>query len=471
MFSQHHKHVIAVAILMVASYSLPQVKQALAVTNIDMASCPIGYICEPKVNTSYSTVTPKVEQSAPTAVPIIVASQKEVGQKYCYTFNQNLDSDNLGNGISIEKSSGVSLFNLQTILQDKENINVDNNERDIKNPKFGNSTKSAVIAFQKKYGIPAIGVVGPMTRAKLNKIYGCGNDNVLLNKVLPTTTLSNSANNVGPQNKTLPVSEKAKYYSNTSISNVNIIDSKTYSKLVDGSVVTKGNTYRITWDASEVPESARFTIIFQSPTDPSVYGVMRTGLIDASKRYYDWKVESTFQDNVNIRIIVEVGSLRAYSPLIKISSPTANSTILDAGLDSTANPKTSEYKKTEVEKSPSSISLIPGIKTMYPSSGAPGTKVTLTLSNPKREIVSYGDFNFGNFGLPNFTNTNNEVITFTVPNDAKAGIYEVVWFSSTDMYVTKFNVISQSAPVSKAGGWHYVASVFDTVITLASIVM
>jgi peptidoglycan hydrolase-like protein with peptidoglycan-binding domain len=463
MFSQHHKHVIAVAILMVASYSLPQVKQALAVTNIDMATCPIGYICEPKVNTSYSTVVPKAEQSAPTAVQIIKAEQK-----YCYTFSNNLDPENLSGGVSIEKDSGVSLFNLQTILQDKENININNTERDVKNPKFGDSTKSAVIAFQKKYGIPAIGVVGPMTRSKLNKIYGCGNDNMLQNKVLPTASLNNINNNVGPQNKTLPVSEKAKYYANTNISNVKIVDSKTYSSLVDGSVITKGSVYRITWEATEVPESARFTIIFQSPTNPNVYGVMRTGLLDASKRYYDWKVEDTFIENINVRIIVQVGDVRAYSPLIKISSPVK---VFDAGLDPSANPKTLEYKKTEAEKSPSSISLIPGIKSMYPVSGAPGTKVTLTLSNPKKEIVSYGDFNFGNFGLPNFTNTNNEVITFTVPNDAKAGVYEVVWFSSNDMYVTKFNVITQSAPVSHATGWNYVASVFDTVITLASIIM
>ena len=121
MFSQHHKHVIAVAILMIASYSLPQVKQALAVTNIDMATCPIGYICEPKVNTSYSIVAPKVEQSAPTAVQIIKAEQK-----YCYNFAFNLDPVNMSGGVSIEKDSGVSLFNLQTILQDKENININN---------------------------------------------------------------------------------------------------------------------------------------------------------------------------------------------------------------------------------------------------------------------------------------------------------------------------------------------------------
>ena len=38
---------------------------------------------------------------------------------------------------------------------------------------FGNLTKKAVIAFQNKYGIaPASGYVGPLTRIKLNELYG-----------------------------------------------------------------------------------------------------------------------------------------------------------------------------------------------------------------------------------------------------------------------------------------------------------
>lgn len=37
---------------------------------------------------------------------------------------------------------------------------------------FGNATKKAVAAFQEKYGIEAVGNVGPKTRAKLNELYG-----------------------------------------------------------------------------------------------------------------------------------------------------------------------------------------------------------------------------------------------------------------------------------------------------------
>ncbi len=90
---------------------------------------------------------------------------------------------------------------------------------------------------------------------------------------------------------------------------------------------------------------------------------------------------------------------------------------------------------------------IEGIKSMYPVSGAPGTKVTLTISNPDNIPIGVGDFNFGSYGLVNFSNSNN-TITFNVPKDAKSGYYDVVWFSSKDSYSVKFNVVSSNSPVS-----------------------
>ena len=40
---------------------------------------------------------------------------------------------------------------------------------------FGPLTRQAVINFQKKYGIDPIGTVGPITRAKLNELFGNSN--------------------------------------------------------------------------------------------------------------------------------------------------------------------------------------------------------------------------------------------------------------------------------------------------------
>jgi hypothetical protein len=202
-------------------------------------------------------------------------------------------------------------------------------------------------------------------------------------------------------------------------------------------------------------------LIFQSPSNPNIYGVLRTGYIDATKRSYDWKVEDYMLTNTDLRIGIEMGNVRVFSPSFKVIAPTVQ--------NQSSVQNTTQGSVTGTNLQPAVV-VAPGIKSIYPASGAPGTKVTLTLNNPKKSPVTLGDFNFGSYGFVNYTNSNNEVITFTVPNDAKPGYYDVIWWGD-DVYTVKFNVISQSAPVTKNSGWHYVASVFDSVITLASLVM
>ena len=77
----------------------------------------------------------------------------------CYAFNSNLSR-----GISSQ-----DVFNLQTLL-------IKNGFLNISQPTsyFGNLTFNAVVAFQRVYGISQIGAVGPITRTKLNSLYGCG---------------------------------------------------------------------------------------------------------------------------------------------------------------------------------------------------------------------------------------------------------------------------------------------------------
>ncbi len=77
----------------------------------------------------------------------------------CYAFNRNL----------IRGSSGQDVFQLQTILIQEGLLHT-------AQPTyyFGNLTFGAVVSFQAKYGILRTGFVGPLTRAKLNTLYGCG---------------------------------------------------------------------------------------------------------------------------------------------------------------------------------------------------------------------------------------------------------------------------------------------------------
>jgi hypothetical protein len=87
---------------------------------------------------------------------------------FCYNFNKNM-----GVGNSISSADAMSLEN---ILEKEGLVNPPNSfSRDV--PQFGEDIAAAVIEFQKKYGItPQSGFVGPLTRKKLNSLYGCENN-------------------------------------------------------------------------------------------------------------------------------------------------------------------------------------------------------------------------------------------------------------------------------------------------------
>jgi hypothetical protein len=75
------------------------------------------------------------------------------------------------------------------------------------------------------------------------------------------------------------------------------------------------------------------------------------------------------------------------------------------------------------------------------------------LNNPKGLSLRQDDFAFGQYGFVNFTNSNNEVVTFTVPWDALVGPYDIVWFGN-ETHTIKFYVMSP-ANTSAAIDWYY----------------
>jgi len=68
---------------------------------------------------------------------------------------------------------GEQVFWLQEGLRE-EGFAVGNEQSDaVSKSYFGELTGSAVVKFQARYGILQTGYVGPLTRAKLNSLYGC----------------------------------------------------------------------------------------------------------------------------------------------------------------------------------------------------------------------------------------------------------------------------------------------------------
>lgn len=105
--------------------------------------------------------------------------QQNPDTSWCYTFNTNMGVGYGGgdmNSASTQKANDVR--NLRLAL-------ISNGILGANNLLSGNSMSggitydgfyaAAVLKFQAKYGISQIGVVGPITRAKLNQLYGCTN--------------------------------------------------------------------------------------------------------------------------------------------------------------------------------------------------------------------------------------------------------------------------------------------------------
>jgi hypothetical protein len=83
----------------------------------------------------------------------------------------------------------------------------------------------------------------------------------------------------------------------------------------------------------------------------------------------------------------------------------------------------------------------------------------LVLDNPTKVPLLLGDFNFGSYGLVNFKVSGTDTVTFTVPQDAKPGVYPVLWFG-LDGDVVNFTVMATPA-VSQSSNITQTASALE----------
>ena len=88
--------------------------------------------------------------------------QGGTAQAWCHTFNNNL---RIG-----DRNADVSA--LQNIIGSKEGFSIQDYSA-ANDGTFTEGTAASVVKFQAKYGIIQTGYVGPITRTKLNSLYGC----------------------------------------------------------------------------------------------------------------------------------------------------------------------------------------------------------------------------------------------------------------------------------------------------------
>ena len=206
------------------------------------------------------------------------------------------------------------------------------------------------------------------------------------------------------------------------VKNVKIVNKTTGKAMTAGDTLLKNQIYTVSWDAENLNMDSKFSLVLQSVNGSSVYGLIKTGVLDYSARSYSWTIDTTVPELTEMYVSVQLNTgEKANSSIFKVS--------------------------------PSTTVASEGFKNVYPITGYPGTKVTLQLNNPKGLVLKQDDFAFGQYGFVNFTNSNNEVVTFTVPWDALVGPYDIVWFGN-ETHVIKFNVMSP-ANTSAAIDWYY----------------
>ncbi len=106
-------------------------------------------------------------------------AQQNSSRPVCHTFTTDLTVGvgGLGGGSRPENDSDRDVRSLRDILIYEKVADFVNEQgtagSSIKNTTFNEVVAAAVVKFQAKYGIKQTGYVGPLTRTKLNSLYGC----------------------------------------------------------------------------------------------------------------------------------------------------------------------------------------------------------------------------------------------------------------------------------------------------------
>ena len=176
------------------------------------------------------------------------------GQTWCHTFNTNLGFSN----------SGTEVQQLHNALS-RNGLSLSNTEG-TPGSNFDEDVAAAVVQFQAKYGIRQTGYVGPLTRGKLNALYGCG--------TTPTPTQP----------------------------------SITVTSPNGGETWKVGETHNITWNATGV-QTVNITLNFGASAKYSI-----VSNVPATNGSYSWTIPNNFSfSNTPAWAIVSSDSVADYS--------------------------------------------------------------------------------------------------------------------------------------------------------------
>jgi hypothetical protein len=170
-------------------------------------------------------------------------SQQRTTQTWCYTFNNNMGVGSVVNNDTVNLNTALQTSGFTPLHSDM----------------YSENMAAEVVQFQAKYGItPQSGYVGPLTRAKLNSLYGCGTNPIPTPTPTPTPTIQPSITVTSP---------------------------------LAGATLVPGQTYPITWTSNGIDPTAQVNIMLvpngvYPHAGPSDYTIAST----SNSGNYNWTV-------------------------------------------------------------------------------------------------------------------------------------------------------------------------------------
>ncbi|MFA5744961.1 MAG: peptidoglycan-binding domain-containing protein [Candidatus Paceibacterota bacterium] len=322
------------------------------------------------------------------------------GTAFCYNFNSDLSVG----GEGIDGSNGVGVDALVKILI-KEVPSFVSGEGAMKGF-FTEDVAEGVVKFQAKYGIKQTGYVGPITRAKLNALYGCSTT------IAPTPTAKINGSCGAARyscysgNSTLTTENTTGYSwfcfglngggtaSCAQGKSISVIATSTISVIAPagGQDIAIGSTYTVRWTSTGV-NNVTLSLCSYSGSCSSLGGIPSSG-ISASTGAFNWRLDPNdphYGSNLRIKVTDVSSGISGYSGYFEV-------------LDSA-----------------------PVISSISPSSGTVGTTVTIYgtnigLSYPYNNVEFYKNGQYVATLSASSVIAQNQSVTFTITNAIMEGI-------------------------------------------------
>ena len=373
--------------------------------------------------------------------------------QWCHTFNTNLRIGDFNSEVSTLKNALA-----------KEGFNID------QSMKFDEETAANVSGFQEKYQTEILapfrlqrgtGYVGPSTRAKLNKLYGCGNVNTQVppqvSNIIPTVSLAANPTSIISDGKpgTIILSWSSKNATSC------LFEKQTLSPSGSMSVsLSQTTTYTISCTgpggtATSYPVTIPFQLTGQTPpTAPTVtLSANPTSIISDGKpgtiTLY-WSSANAVACQFEKALLPTSGSKQVSL------SQTATYTIscTGAGGSTTSNPVTVTFQLTGQSTTPPTVTLSAS-PTSIISDGKPGT-VNLSWSSNNATYCNFEKTALSPSGsmAVSLSQTTTYSISCTGPGGtASSNAVTVTFQPSQQLPSADLKVNSSDGPLAKTAGY------------------